>query len=125
MKQVIQADDAGCGIACVAMLARVTYAEARNKMFKKTDGVTGTFTWEVRKALRKFGMKSPKRLRVIRDRDAYRELRHNALLKLVTPSHKSGCWHWVVWDARRKKLLDPRKQPYRRFRITSYLPVSS
>ena len=55
----------------------------------------------------------------------YKELDVDAVLKLVARSHEPGYWHWIVWDAKSKKTLDPKKKPYKipPAKIKSYLPV--
>lgn len=123
MRRVVQEDENGCGVACVAMLAGVNYQAARVKMFPRRGGYTNTA--DLRRALRKFKLKCAPRMVTFRSSGFrnYKDLPTDAILKLIAPTHPPGVWHWVVWDARRKCLLDPRKRPYRRFRITSYLAV--
>jgi len=45
-------------------------------------------------------------------------LKGDALLR--TNVLADGNWHWAVWDAKRKKLLDPY---YKRTRVVYYLAV--
>jgi ABC-type bacteriocin/lantibiotic exporter with double-glycine peptidase domain len=58
MRRIVQRDDMDCGIACVAMLAGVTYGAVERLDEKwRRDGMD---TKEIRKALRKFGFSSAK-----------------------------------------------------------------
>lgn len=121
MRRVIQEDRIGCGIACVAMLACVTYAEARQVMFDQAP-VRRTYTVDLKKALIVFGK-----------RPAYRTVRLNsralttivpgAIIKTNVRKHGSPEeeWHWIVWDGER--ILDPKEPPYRRYRHDAYLTV--
>ena len=52
----------------------------------------------------------------------YEDLEDNAILK-VNPRRGGAEWHWVVWDAKRRRLLDPRDPPYKRISACSYLRV--
>ena len=120
MKRVVQKDRDGCGVACVAMLAGVTYKQAKDVMFGD-DSVSLTSTADLYYALKLFG-KRPlgKRLIPLGTR-RYRDLHANALLKVGKPG--KSWWHWIVWDARRKGFLDPNTPSVRRPRVTSYLYV--
>jgi hypothetical protein len=108
-----------CGVACVAMLAGVSYSVAKKAMFG--DGAAGlTEASDLRAALADLG-RSPGRLVPLRRRD-YRKLNGPALLK--TNVRANGEWHWLVWSG--KKILDPKKPPYQlsRLRPISYLRVT-
>ena len=50
----------------------------------------------------------------------YPSFRFNAVLR----GKLGGEWHWAVWDADRRKLLDPYK-PGGKFRCTSFIKVVS
>jgi hypothetical protein len=106
MKRIFQIDEDGCGVACVAMLAGVSYKMALTKMFGDRH-VTPTTTKQIRKELRKFGLFSARKLvRSIKWRH-YTELRQDAILKVKIPKRSGAGWHWIVWDAKRGKFLDP------------------
>ena len=54
-----QEDDTGCGLACVAMIAQVTYKEAKATVFPTATPRKLTFytrTYQIRKALRGLGI---------------------------------------------------------------------
>ena len=120
VRRVVQKDRDGCGVACVAMLAGVTYKRAKDVMFGN-DSVSLTSTADLYNALKIF-RKRPlgKRLIPLRTR-SYRDLDANALLKIARPG--KSWWHWIVWDARRKEFLDPDTPSLRRHRVISYLLV--
>ncbi len=112
-----------CGQTCVAMLARVSYEKVISVM-----GRGRTNTRKVREGLRKFGLKSDKltQFRGNREYKHYKKLNFDALLKLKdSEAHKDGNWHWIVWDAKRKKKLDPQDPAYKvpPARIISFIRV--
>src|SRR6266481_121911 len=113
MKHIIQEDDNGCGVACVAMLADVSYGTARKAMFGLGD-VRETSTADLRKALLAFSLKPADRLVPLRTRH-YSSLREPAILKANL--RKRNYWHWVVWNPN-QGILDPDKpcNRYKRLR---------
>ena len=119
MRRIIQKDEVGCGVACVSMLTGQSYAAVRQSMFPTGECVR-TRSRDLRKALRTFGYDVGKRLNPLRTRH-YSNLEFDAILK-VWPK-KDGTWHWVVWDARARRILDPLEPPYKRIRAISYLRV--
>jgi hypothetical protein len=127
MKRIVQKEDAGCGIACVAMLAEVSYCAVRRKLspkFLRRLNEDGMRTKELRDALSKYDFVTPKRLVRFRSWKELKRDGRDAVLKLRT--RRDGWWHWVVWDAARGyPPLDPAKAKdrYERFHITSFLPV--
>ena len=120
MRRIVQKDDVGCGVACVSMLTGQSYAAVRRSMFPTGESI-GTKTKDLRKALRTFGCDVGERLNPLRTRH-YSKLQFDAILK-VWPK-KNGTWHWVVWDAGAKRILDPLEPPYKRIRAISYLRVT-
>ena len=122
MRRIVQKDDVGCGIACVAMLSGQTYTSVRQLMFP--DGkVSATSTAQIRSALADLGCDTGTGLVPLRGRN-YRELTGDAVLN-VWPRKNNRCWHWVVWDAARKRVLDPSVPPYKSIRAISYLTVAT
>ena len=120
MKRIAQQDPHGAGVACVAMLAGRSYGAVAKEMFP--DGaVSGTDAGELRKALVACGLEPARHLVPFRSKK-YRDLEDNAILK-ANPRRGGAEWHWVVWDAERRCLLDPRDPPYKRIRACSYLRV--
>jgi hypothetical protein len=118
MRRVSQLDKDGCGIACVAMIAGVSYREAQNRMFP--DGkVTTTMPDAIRKAMKLYKIACTKT-----QRGNYRRLGQNAILR--TRRRADGDWHWLVWDACRKDFIDPEKctdDRYIRPPVTSFIPI--
>jgi ABC-type bacteriocin/lantibiotic exporter with double-glycine peptidase domain len=118
MKLVRQKTKTDCGVACFAMLADISYAQARRALFgEKHKGPGYTYKDQMRNALKAFGVVLSERLtRCPRPE----RLTQDALIR--TNELSNGMWHWVVWDARRAKILDP--LPYkRRLRPLSCLVV--
>lgn len=120
MQLVHQVDRIGCGIACVAMLTGTTYARVRSEMFG-AGPVDYTDVSDLQTVLRKLGYRPAERL--VRTSRKPVHLKENAIVKVNRRS--DGSWHWVVWDARRAKILDPKTPPYSeaRLRFCSYLIV--
>ena len=106
MKRIIQEHPQGCGIACIAMLTGLTYAEAFS--FMKVNGIIvhrhTTQTKHIVKALRLADYKCRDRLKPLYGKD-FRDIQTDAVLKVKNGS-KYG-WHWVVWDVRKQRILDP------------------
>ena len=123
MKRVLQENDEGCGVACVAMLAGVSYWEARVAVFGKRPRVVhSTHTADIRRALKRFGLRSAKRLISFgRETPEPKNIGINAILKVNR--RKNGTWHWIVWDSKRKRLLDPQRPAYKRPRLSSFLAI--
>ena len=117
MRLVKQRHASDCGVACVAMLADVSWEEANLTIFGRVkERGFYTQTADLRDALRRLGVILEIRMKVCR---APRRLRRDALLK--TNTRKGGYWHWAVWDAERQEILDP--YGYKAIRPVSCIPV--
>jgi ABC-type bacteriocin/lantibiotic exporter with double-glycine peptidase domain len=117
MRLVHQNGEDGCGIACVAMVAGVTYDGAKDELPGYWER-KGTTKKQMRHGLRHYGIKTsaPKSIAG----KNYKEFEFDAVLL--------GYWdeemHWTVWDFKHKKLLDP----YRgrsKFRCTSFIRIEA
>ena len=123
MRRVSQLHPDGCGVACVAMIVGVSFNEARRCMFGHQE-ITTTRTRDIRKALREFGIASSRLVRSTPRTRYFRNLEQDAILK--TRSRSDNDWHWIVWDGKHKKLLDPEKNKddrYVRPPVTSFIAV--
>lgn len=81
-----------------------------------------TQTADIRRALKRFGLRSARRLiRFGRETPDPKYILKNAILKVNR--RKNGSWHWMVWDAKRRRLLDPQKPAYKRPRLSSFLTI--
>ena len=86
------------------------------------DGVvSGTNTGDLRRALAIHGLELAHHSVPFRS-TSYEDLEDTAILK-ATPRRGGAEWHWVVWDAERRRLLDPKDPPYKQTRACSYLTV--
>jgi hypothetical protein len=101
------------------MLADADYVTIRESY--KAEDVEGTQLHELKKIMRKHGVRCGPRLLPLRSRHP-KDLPFDALVK-VNPRRGGKEWHWVLWDNRRKQLLDPKVPPYKRFRFVSYVRV--
>lgn len=114
MRQIKQRHDTDCGVACVAMLADVSYADAmrvcfpRNEKRKHFAMKTKAMRW----ALDAFGFYWTVGLRKY-----HPDIKGTLLLKTHTNGNK---WHWMVRTPR-GRVLDPSN--YRRHNIQSCVRV--
>lgn len=116
MRTIRQKGETDCGIACLAMLADISWKEARNALFgTRPKRSFRTTKEEMRSALARFGVVTSKRLVVCKHPE---RLKRDALLR--TNVLGNGNWHWAVWDSTRSKVLDPY---YKRTRFRSCLLV--
>lgn len=116
MRHVKQKTETDCGVACVAMLAGVSWAKARDALdFERNDTAFWTDMDSMKTALKRLGVITAERLSVCKNP---KNLQTDALLR--TNLLANGNWHWAVWDARRQKILDPY---YKRTRPLSCLIV--
>jgi ABC-type bacteriocin/lantibiotic exporter with double-glycine peptidase domain len=106
LKRIEQGDDSGCGIACVAMVTRKTYPQAKrfflDDVFLPTDKKPHTRHYQLRRALRK--------LKIATEKKAFRKWRSIESLSIVPINRRmDGGWHWVVFvpNAGRPYILDP------------------
>jgi ABC-type bacteriocin/lantibiotic exporter with double-glycine peptidase domain len=103
MKKVVQRKRTDCGVACVAMVAGVTYSEAHKALGEVSQRRTQVA--DLRKALRKLGIGLGHRSVPISP-EKLSGLPFDCLLK-TRPGPKSGNWHWMVWNSRLKEIFDP------------------
>ena len=115
MRKVIQKDEYGCGAACLAMLTGMTYKKAVRSIYGQ-DEVDYTSTTEIRLALEKYGITlSKKRQPFIPGKTKnglYRAISESKISLpydaiIGTRPWANGNWHWVIWDSKRQKILDP------------------
>jgi len=106
IKRIEQEDDAGCGIACVAMITGKTYRQAKRffleKVFLPRERKPHARHYQLRRALRKLGIANEKRV--------FRKWRSIENLAIVPISRRlDGGWHWVVFvpNGVRPYILDP------------------
>jgi len=118
MRRVQQLDDDGCGLACVAMVTGKTYPSIRRDY---PDGVDGTHLRHLRRLLRKHRAGCGDRMIPLRTRQPS-DLPFDAIIK-INPRQDGKEWHWVIWDHRRRRILDPKNPPYKRLRYVSYVRV--
>src|SRR5581483_2037403 len=84
------------------------------------DGVYGTHLRDLRKLLRKHRAGCGERMIPMRTRKPD-DLPFDAIIK-INP-RRGGKWHWVIWDHRRRRILDPKNPPYKRRKFISYVRV--
>lgn len=106
MKTVRQQDDNGCGVACVAMLAGITYGEARKQVYLSGRSRL-TKTKDLLIALRKLGRQPVTDRRQPFGSKTETDLEHDALVFVeLTDEDGDQFKHWMVWDAESRNLRD-------------------
>jgi ABC-type bacteriocin/lantibiotic exporter with double-glycine peptidase domain len=132
VKRIIQENPTGCGIACVAMLAGLSY----EKVIKVAHGLFGwpksqrtfyTSSAQLGELLETFGVES-QRGRAVRSWESL----PNRAIAGINYNTKKNTWHWVVFirNGDRQYVLDPkskreRRRDFGRMRLRSCIPVVS
>ncbi len=117
MRTVMQRFEADCGVACVAMLAGVSYEEARAAVYP--DGkMRLTSSGKLRAALTKLGRPPVEGNMKAKGRMTLKCLPSDALLKVQPTSCSTK--HWVVWDHAEQVKRDPYPLQHR---VTHYLLI--
>ena len=120
IKPVLQRERTGCGIASVAAIAGLSYAQA--KAIASSLGISAqderlwSATAHVRKLLEHLGVKTGRREHPFRSWESLPDL---ALLSIKWHLEKGRpFWHWVVFvrDDRGARVLDPKKNLRRHVR---------
>ena len=119
MSPVTQKHDFGCGAACVAMLAGVSYDRVALRAAPHDFNEDGLQALELHSLLRKFGIRSARRLSSLAGSRPHRALAGQRAIIRVNNRQKAKAWHWVVWDG--VQVVDPARKPYQRYRYHSYL----
>ena len=104
MKRIAQIDQQGCGIACVAMIAGVSYQDARTILFPD-DNISSVKHPQLRSALAHFGitLSAGRRLGKL----GFDDLTQDGIIWTYV-TLKTELWkHWTVWDASAQAILDP------------------
>jgi hypothetical protein len=123
MRTVLQGrDEYGCGAACLAMLAGITYIQARHEIFgDQIPGSPGVSKRMLIEHFREHGFTTGATGRLSKN-FAVTHLTHNALLGGYLIQDKDYK-HWLVWDAREQVVRDP--YGYRApCRLTSYTVIA-
>ena len=120
MRTVRQEGENDCGVACVAMLADVTYAEAAAVIYPNGRSKL-TKTKDLHRALKILGKKPLTERRQALGSKALTDLPHSALI-FVEMDDGNASKHWVVWDAQARKVRDPYHKSHKH-RYRGYLMV--
>ncbi len=121
MRKVRQKHTYGCGPACVATIVGVDYFEVTRHIWWKSFK-RGTGTRDIQYLLQQYGYYCPGRLLPLGKKD-YRDIKQNAILKIPPFLGIGPDWHWVVWNANRKIIIDPDWWPEESYKPSSYLPI--
>lgn len=121
METIKQEDENGCGVAAVAMLAGVTYEEARAVVYPSGRSRL-TKTKEFHDALIKLGRRPLSERRIGFGSKTPDDLDAEALIYVKMGKKGQGNGHWIVWDNAARELRDPSQpKPYKR---KGYLAVA-
>lgn len=133
IKRVIQEDSTGCGIACIAMVAGISYAEAKqitlnNEILKKSVKNFYTTTKDLVNILNSIGIESSKGRKV-----RYWSSINTISIVGINFLETTDTWHWVLFIPNEDTgyVLDPSKRvktekrtDFSRMRLRSYIPIS-
>ena len=134
IRRIVQRDATGCGLACVAMLSKVSYSEA--KALAATLGFAPkkrsyyTESWQLRQLLKDLGVRSQRGRRV-----SHWSSIGSLSIVGINPTVRRGhtYWHWVVYvpGPHGGYVLDPmasikssRRTDFGRMRLRSFIPVT-
>lgn len=118
MNHVQQRTKNDCGVACVAMLAGVSYEIAKAAFDFKRRRTMRTTAEDCINALRKLGIATERFFPL--GPDPVESLTVPALLKT---NKRRRIWHWAVYDPVTRRVLDPANQSATNHRVLSYLPI--
>lgn len=95
----------GCGPACVAMVARVSYDQATRAIFND-DRTTelGTEYRHLRDGLKALGLRTSFAVRATTFEQA-----SEPSIFAVKWREQSRKWHWVLYDPRTRRIFDPNR----------------
>jgi ABC-type bacteriocin/lantibiotic exporter with double-glycine peptidase domain len=120
---IVQQDRTGCGIACAAMLAGVSYAEAKAAAVRLGIAVEDSRLWSdtspLRRLLETYGIALSSTPKAFSTWDA---LPDRALLAIKWHLERGvPHWHWVVFERQEARpcVLDP-KRDLRQHRRTDF-----
>lgn len=132
MRRIKQLDATGCGIACAAMIAGVSYKRARKRAIEL--GIVGdrpphyTTSGDVRRLLIDLGASAARGRRL-----THWESVSGLSIVGINYSKEFDAWHWVVYvpSKRGSYVLDPRaavkscrRYDFLRMRPRSFMPVA-
>lgn len=111
LQRVVQKTGTSCGVACVAMLARLSFRDAKGlvSLVLKKDWDQGnhrTYASDLRAMLKPLGWRLGRQVKC----RTWRKVPPGALVAVQRKLPKND-WHWVVSgkDAKGNFFLDPRK----------------
>ena len=131
IKRVIQEDSTGCGIACIAMVAGISYAEAKqitlnNEILKKSVKNFYTTTKDLVNVLNSIGIESSKGRKV-----RYWSSINTISIVGINFLETTDTWHWVLFipnedtgyvlDPSKRVKTEKRTEPYRVCRRLTFL----
>ena len=100
-----------CGPCCVAMLTDVDPKTVLKQLSTRNDGTTTAK--HIRDFLLSFGFLMGKMKRIGLGRTNFESRDINCLL--ATQKRNDRNWHWMVWDAAGRQVLDPLRPKRQRF----------
>lgn len=113
MIRITQQKSNDCGVACIAMIINKYAGYSRSKAYRLAkealfgDRPAGyTEVKELRRALAHFGIGLGKqRYPFCKLSSTDMGLKFDAII--ATKPNRNGYWHWMVWDASDRHLIDP------------------
>jgi len=111
VRRIIQQDTTGCGLACIAMLAKTSYKKVKALAIKNldfdNDGEFYTNTKDLVFLGKNYSIEIGSRRRKFK---GYGHLPDKAILA-INYKESSDTWHWVIYHRTRNEeyVLDPKK----------------
>ena len=98
--------NSGCGVACVAMLAGVSYSKAEKALFPD-NSIRGRYTQysDIQRGLLCFGVRFDN---VISRERSWPKIRGISVVKCGVT--QDGNWHWLIYDGAEGIIYDPLKR---------------
>lgn len=137
MRRIRQGDTTGCGLACIAMLAKTSYKEVRKAAVDELDyerkGQFYTDTKELRELADFFDIELGLKKRKFKSFESLSKLYDLAILA-INYKEKSKTWHWVLYchTGSEEYVYDPNTKSNKRRDLTRiekntrwFLPVYS
>lgn len=133
IQRVKQEDETGCGLACIAMLAGVSYNEIKNvaldKLKFRTNGEFYTGTGQLKELASHYNVEIEGKRR--RKFKSWSELPDVAIVS-INLKENNKYWHWVVFQRKdgadfvldpKKSITTDRRTNFNRMKPFGYLPV--
>ena len=111
MIRIKQDDRTGCGLACIAMLAKTSYNNVRNVAIDKLEFNDSGKFYTNKKHLRKLGNHFNIKIAKKKKKFTNFETLPDIAILAINYKKKSKTWHWVIYnrDENEEYICDPKE----------------